>query len=53
MNSFEENDMVEDNRMIVPKIPTGVSGTALAASLLRDGWSVSYFNYTYFRACLF
>ena len=27
--------------MIVPKIPVGVSGTALAASLLRSGWSVS------------
>lgn len=27
--------------MIVPKIPAGVSGTALAASLLRSGWSVS------------
>lgn len=26
----------------MPKIPVGVSGTALAASLLRDGWSVSY-----------
>jgi nucleoprotein TPR len=42
MNSFETNDMVEDNRIIVPKIPAGVSGTALAASLLRDGWSVSF-----------
>lgn len=28
--------------MLVPKIAAGVSGTALAASLLRDGWSVSY-----------
>lgn len=34
--------MVEDDRAIVPKIPGGVSGTTLAASLLRDGWSVSY-----------
>ncbi|KAL0009589.1 hypothetical protein SO802_011091 [Lithocarpus litseifolius] len=41
MTSFETNDMVEDNRMIVPKIPAGVSGTALAASLLRDGWSLA------------
>lgn len=41
MNSFETNDMVEDNRIIVPKIPAGVSGTALAASLLRDGWSLA------------
>ncbi|GAV64888.1 TPR_MLP1_2 domain-containing protein, partial [Cephalotus follicularis] len=30
----------EDNHIIVPKIPVGVSGTALAASLLRDGWSL-------------
>lgn len=28
--------------MIVPRIPAGISGTALAASLLRDGWSVSH-----------
>ncbi|KAM3731717.1 hypothetical protein ACB098_11G003200 [Castanea mollissima] len=41
MTSFETNDMVEDNHMIVPKIPAGVSGTALAASLLRDGWSLA------------
>lgn len=26
--------------MIVPRVPMGISGTALAASLLRDGWSV-------------
>lgn len=45
MNSFESTDMVEVNRAVVPKIPAGVSGTALAASLLRDGWSVSsYFT---------
>lgn len=31
----------EDNHMLVPKVPSGISGTALAASLLRDGWSVS------------
>lgn len=48
VNSFETNDVVEDAHMIVPKIPAGVSGTALAASLLRDGWSVSYFNFTIF-----
>ncbi|XP_040999238.1 nuclear-pore anchor-like [Juglans microcarpa x Juglans regia] len=41
MNSFETNCMVEDNHMVVPKIPAGVSGTALAASLLRDGWSLA------------
>ncbi|KAL3820879.1 hypothetical protein ACJIZ3_006784 [Penstemon smallii] len=31
----------EDDRAIVPTIPAGVSGTALAASLLRDGWSLA------------
>ncbi|KAL8524583.1 hypothetical protein ACS0TY_014256 [Phlomoides rotata] len=31
--------MVGDDRAIVLKIPAGVSGTALAASLLRDGWT--------------
>ncbi|VVA22155.1 PREDICTED: nucleo TPR [Prunus dulcis] len=41
MNSFESTDMVEVNRAVVPKIPAGVSGTALAASLLRDGWSLA------------
>ncbi|KAH7522421.1 hypothetical protein FEM48_Zijuj07G0136700 [Ziziphus jujuba var. spinosa] len=39
MNSFETTDVVLDDPMPVPKIPIGVSGTALAASLLRDGWS--------------
>ncbi|BFG28578.1 hypothetical protein CerSpe_148520 [Prunus speciosa] len=41
MNSFESTDIVEVNRAVVPKIPAGVSGTALAASLLRDGWSLA------------
>lgn len=36
------NDMVQDDLAIVPRVPMGVSGTALAASLLRDGWSVSF-----------
>ena len=36
------NDTMEGTDMLIPKIPPGVSGTALAASLLRDGWSVSY-----------
>ncbi|KAF6136667.1 hypothetical protein GIB67_016123 [Kingdonia uniflora] len=37
-----ESDAVNvDNNMLVPKIPVGVSGTALAASLLRDGWSLA------------
>ncbi|OVA15206.1 Tetratricopeptide [Macleaya cordata] len=37
----EVDEMNEDNRMIIPRIPAGVSGTALAASLLRDGWSLA------------
>ncbi|XP_021299554.1 nuclear-pore anchor isoform X2 [Herrania umbratica] len=41
IDSYDANDMVEDNRALVPKIPVGVSGTALAASLLRDGWSLA------------
>ncbi|XP_074591609.1 nuclear-pore anchor-like isoform X2 [Curcuma longa] len=32
---------IEINQILVPKIPLGVSGTALAASLLRDGWSLA------------
>ena len=42
VDSVEGNDMVSNNRTVVPSIPIGVSGTALAASLRRDGWSVSY-----------
>lgn len=38
----ETSDTAEGNHMLVPTIPAGVSGTALAASLLRDGWSVCY-----------
>ncbi|KAB1204459.1 Nuclear-pore anchor [Morella rubra] len=41
VNSSDTSYMVEDNQMIIPKIPAGVSGTALAASLLRDGWSLA------------
>ncbi|CAN6689128.1 unnamed protein product [Malus baccata var. baccata] len=41
MNSFESPDIIEADRAVVPKIPAGVSGTALAASLLRDGWSLA------------
>ncbi|XP_048326058.2 nuclear-pore anchor isoform X2 [Ziziphus jujuba] len=41
MDSFETTDNALDDRMLVPKIPVGVSGTALAASLLRDGWSLA------------
>ncbi|KAH9316463.1 hypothetical protein KI387_025090, partial [Taxus chinensis] len=29
------------DRVVVPRIPPGISGTALAASLLRDGWSLA------------
>lgn len=32
---------LHDDRMVVPRIPPGISGTALAASLLRDGWSLA------------
>ncbi|CAA3028939.1 nuclear-pore anchor [Olea europaea subsp. europaea] len=39
--SVECDDVVENDRMIVPRIPAGISGTALAASLLRDGWSLA------------
>jgi len=42
MESVEADGMVEENSLLVPKLPVGVSGTALAASLLRDGWSVSF-----------
>ncbi|WCJ28442.1 nuclear pore anchor [Euphorbia peplus] len=32
---------IEENSLLVPRIPVGVSGTALATSLLRDGWSLA------------
>ncbi|XP_021726285.1 nuclear-pore anchor-like [Chenopodium quinoa] len=35
------NDFTGDNLAIVPHVPAGVSGTALAASLLREGWSLA------------
>ncbi|BAT93110.1 hypothetical protein VIGAN_07201200 [Vigna angularis var. angularis] len=41
MESVEADSMVEENSLLVPKLPVGVSGTALAASLLRDGWSLA------------
>ncbi|XP_058095907.1 nuclear-pore anchor-like isoform X2 [Magnolia sinica] len=37
----ETADRNEDGLMLVPNIPAGVSGTALAASLLRNGWSLA------------
>ncbi|XP_038887700.1 nuclear-pore anchor isoform X2 [Benincasa hispida] len=36
INAKESSDVVGD-----PRVPVGVSGTALAASLLRDGWSLA------------
>ncbi|XP_073117973.1 nuclear-pore anchor [Elaeis guineensis] len=40
--TLEELDSThEDGQLVVPKIPLGISGTALAASLLRDGWSLA------------
>ncbi|RYR53574.1 hypothetical protein Ahy_A06g028755 [Arachis hypogaea] len=39
--SIEDDNMADENNLLVPKIPVGVSGTALAASLLRDGWSLA------------
>lgn len=41
MDPLNNDDRADGNSMVVSKIPVGVSGTALAASLLRDGWSVS------------
>ncbi|KAJ6322496.1 hypothetical protein OIU77_012355 [Salix suchowensis] len=41
MDPRNNDDLADGNTMIVPKIPVGVSGTALAASLLRDGWSLA------------
>ncbi|OMO78486.1 putative Nucleoprotein TPR, partial [Corchorus capsularis] len=39
ISPYDANDMVEDNHVLLPDIPIGVSETALAASLLGDGWS--------------
>uniref|UniRef100_A0A7N0VHG9 Nucleoprotein TPR/MLP1 domain-containing protein n=1 Tax=Kalanchoe fedtschenkoi TaxID=63787 RepID=A0A7N0VHG9_KALFE len=41
LGSSENSNLCEDSQMIVPKVPAGVSGTALAASLLREGWSLT------------
>ncbi|KAK6133125.1 hypothetical protein DH2020_033164 [Rehmannia glutinosa] len=40
-NSVDVDEMIEDDRAIIPRIPAGVSGTTLAASLLRDGWTLA------------
>ncbi|CAL0335128.1 unnamed protein product [Lupinus luteus] len=39
--SIEVDNVIDKNSLLVPKIPVGISGTALAASLLRDGWSLA------------
>lgn len=41
MDPLNNDDLADGNGMAVSKIPVGVSGTALAASLLRDGWSLA------------
>jgi nucleoprotein TPR len=41
VDSGRGNDMVDYSHTVVPNIPAGISGTALAASLLRDGWSLA------------
>lgn len=51
------SNMIEESQAVISKVPAGVSGTALAASLLRDGWSVSFslsihFQFTVFQLCL-
>nr|XP_043614030.1 nuclear-pore anchor [Erigeron canadensis] len=43
MKTYGNSNMdseADNNLMLVPSIPAGISGTALAASLLRDGWSL-------------
>ncbi|CAN6274484.1 unnamed protein product [Urochloa humidicola] len=35
------DELSQNDLMVIPKVPSGVSGTALAASLLRDGWSLA------------
>ncbi|CAJ2659083.1 unnamed protein product [Trifolium pratense] len=35
------DNMDVENNALISKIPVGVSGTALAATLLRDGWSLA------------
>ncbi|KAJ1280991.1 hypothetical protein BS78_04G274600 [Paspalum vaginatum] len=42
MQELPVSDAVNQNElMVIPKVASGVSGTALAASLLRDGWSLA------------
>lgn len=48
VSSVVADEMAVDDRAIIPSIPSGVSGTALAASLIRDGWSVSTVSFMIF-----
>lgn len=43
LSNMDTDTMLELHRdgIVVPRIPPGISGTALAASLLRDGWSLA------------
>ncbi|CAO2842787.1 unnamed protein product, partial [Amaranthus hypochondriacus] len=41
MHDAHRNDNGGDSLAVVPYVPAGVSGTALAASLLREGWSLA------------
>ncbi|KAG6572490.1 Nuclear-pore anchor, partial [Cucurbita argyrosperma subsp. sororia] len=41
INPKESSDVVDGYHKFEPRVPVGVSGTALAASLLRDGWSLA------------
>ncbi|KAL8166555.1 hypothetical protein V2J09_008054 [Rumex salicifolius] len=41
VESFNTNHTGADNLILGPSIPSGVSGTALAATLIRDGWSLA------------
>jgi len=47
LTSIVTDSMDEENNALVSEIPVGVSGTVSAASHLRDGWGVSYFNFTF------
>ncbi|CAH9094366.1 unnamed protein product [Cuscuta epithymum] len=41
LHSVSSSGMIEDDRWLAPTLPAGISGTALAASLIRDGWSLA------------
>ncbi|OEL20957.1 Nuclear-pore anchor, partial [Dichanthelium oligosanthes] len=41
MQELPISDALNQDLMVIPKVPSGVSGTALAVSLLRDGWSLA------------